>query len=238
MASLHQARHGLQHQRTSKINTATQHQRSKETQTRHQIPCRHNNIQVQHSTHHQTHNTRLDTNRSQHLCWFRLGWMSSNTKEHIRIHHPISWNNDPFWIKNSGSSGIITSRSRVLCTSSGQELRQDSTSETSYWKHSAIERSTSRYTQTAQPASPWQQDKEYQREQNTSNWNSCSSNNWCKTASLAYTRYHQWTTWQTSWPSTQQEKFYIGFSTVLVSTNTNKQQATASKQTRVSPVCM
>ena len=120
---------------------------------------------------------------------------------------------------------------------SGQELRKDSTSETSYWKHSAIERSTSRYTQTAQPASPWQQDKEYQREQNTSNWNSCSSNNWCKTASLAYTRYHQWTTWQTSWPSTQQEKFYIGFSTVLVSTNTNKQQATASTQTRVSPVC-
>ena len=68
MASLHQARHGLQHQRTSKINTATQHQRSKETQTRHQIPCRHNNIQVQHSTHHQTQNARLDTNRSQHLC--------------------------------------------------------------------------------------------------------------------------------------------------------------------------
>ena len=71
---------------------------------------------------------------------------------------------------------------------SGQELRKDSTSETSYWKHSAIERSTSRYTQTAQPASPWQQDKEYQREQNTSNWNSCSSNNWCKTAPLAYTQ--------------------------------------------------
>ena len=38
--------------------------------------------------------------------------------------------------------------------------------------------------------------------------------------------------------STQQEKFCIGFSTVLVSTNTNEQQATASKQTRVSPVCM
>ena len=81
----------------------------------------------------------------------------------------------------------------------------------------------------------WQQDKEYQNEQSTSNSSSCSSRTSSKGAWYHYTSYQPKKTQQTSSQNTWEKKCWDGSSTALASTHVETKQQQVSP---VSPVCV
>ena len=120
-------------------------------------------------------------------------------------------------------------------TPSALEHKKRSSSGTSSWKRWTQSPSTCTSTQTAQQASPWQQDKEYQNEQNTSNSNSCSSRTSSKEAWYHHTRYQSKITGQTSSQCMWQQKCWDGSYSEQASTLT---EAKLQQVSPVSPVCM
>ena len=119
-------------------------------------------------------------------------------------------------------------------TPSALEPKKRYTSGTSSWKPWTPSASTCASIPTAQQASLWHQDREYQNEQNTSNSNSCSSKISSKEVWYHSTRYQPKTTQQTSSQNTWQQKCWDGSSTAQASTPTEEKLQQVSP---VSPVC-